>query len=227
MILISSSERLPLSRSPLSATPPLMGFASAPSHRYTSRASTPRSTRLPSVRRYQPPIHVPPSWFRTTMTACSTQESRVCCTPQPVKGSTRFLLRSPSAARKQLWRPLAFPATRFTPFEEFPSLAAVPHHCGRCLPTVAFRCSVSCPAEAIQVAAILRPKPDMILRAWPALRREQTPVPGERRRPTSEETERPCPPIGIDKPVQTKKMGHFVGAGTRLPEGRCTPTPVR
>jgi hypothetical protein len=25
-----------------------------------------------------------------------------------------------------------FPAARFTPFEEFPSSAAVPHHCGRC-----------------------------------------------------------------------------------------------
>jgi hypothetical protein len=25
-----------------------------------------------------------------------------------------------------------FPVARFTPFEDFPSLAAVPHHCGRC-----------------------------------------------------------------------------------------------
>jgi len=204
-----------------------MGFASAPSHRYTSRASTPRSAKLPSVRRYHPPIHVPPSWFRTTMTACSTQESRVCCTPQPVKGSTRFLLRSPSAAQRRLWKPLAFPATRFTPFEEFPSLTAVPHHCGRCPHTVAFRCSVSLWAEAFQVAAILRPKPDVILRLWSILRGVQTPDPGERRRPTSEETGRPCPPFGIDRPVQTKKVCHFGGAGPRLPEGRCVPAPVR
>jgi hypothetical protein len=31
---------------------------------------------------------------------------------------------------------VALPATRFTPFEDFPSPAAVPHHCGRCLPVV-------------------------------------------------------------------------------------------
>jgi hypothetical protein len=204
-----------------------MGFASAPSHRYTSRASTPRSAKLPSVRRFHPPIHVPPSWFRTTMTACSVRESRVCCTPQPVKGSTRFLLRSPSAARKQLWRPLAFPATRFTPFEEFPSLAAVPHHCGRCPPTIAFRCSVSRLAEAIEVAVIVQPKPELIFHTWSTLRREQTPEPGEHRRPTSEETGRPCPPFGINRPVQTKRVGHFVGADTRLPEGNCTSSPVR
>jgi hypothetical protein len=30
-----------------------------------------------------------------------------------------------------------FPATGFTPFEEFPSFAAVPHHCGRCPRAVA------------------------------------------------------------------------------------------
>jgi len=28
---------------------------------------------------------------------------------------------------------MSFPTAPFTPFEEFPSLAAVPHHCGRCL----------------------------------------------------------------------------------------------
>jgi hypothetical protein len=31
---------------------------------------------------------------------------------------------------------VALPATRFTPFEDFPSPAAVPHHCSRCLPAV-------------------------------------------------------------------------------------------
>jgi hypothetical protein len=30
----------------------------------------------------------------------------------------------------------ALPATGFTPFEEFPSPAAAPHHCGRCPPVV-------------------------------------------------------------------------------------------
>jgi hypothetical protein len=35
-----------------------------------------------------------------------------------------------------------FPATRFVPFEAFPSPAAVPHHCGRCLRAVVVPASV-------------------------------------------------------------------------------------
>ena len=41
-----------------------------------------------------------------------------------------------SAARGRRRWAGTFPATRFTPFEEFPSSAAVPHHCGRCLRAV-------------------------------------------------------------------------------------------
>jgi hypothetical protein len=109
-----------------------------------------RGPRPPSVQRYQPPNLVPPTWFHTTMTGCSTRRPRVCCTPQPVKGSSRFLRPSPSATRRWLWKPLAFPATRFTPSEEFPSSAAVPHHCGRCLSAVTAHRSVYRPAEAGQ-----------------------------------------------------------------------------
>jgi hypothetical protein len=47
--------------------------------------------RLPSDRRCQAPIHVPPSWFRTTSMVFSARELRVCCTPQPAKGSSRFM----------------------------------------------------------------------------------------------------------------------------------------
>jgi len=47
---------------------------------------------------------------------------RACRFPEPPEGG---------AARRS-----ALPATRFTPFEDFPSPAAVPHHCGRCLPAV-------------------------------------------------------------------------------------------
>jgi hypothetical protein len=68
-----------------------------------------------------PPVdRVPPSWFRTTMTACSARKLRVCCTPQPVQGSSRFPLPSASPTRESSWAPMAFPATRFTPFEDFP-----------------------------------------------------------------------------------------------------------
>jgi hypothetical protein len=34
---------------------------------------------------------------------------------------------------KVAWMVVAFPAPRVIPFEEFPSSAAAPHHCGRCL----------------------------------------------------------------------------------------------
>jgi hypothetical protein len=47
---------------------------------------------------------------------------RACRFPAPPEGGS---------ARRS-----ALPATRFTPFEDFPSPAAVPHHCGRCLPVV-------------------------------------------------------------------------------------------
>jgi hypothetical protein len=48
--------------------------------------------KLPSDRRRQVPVLVPPSWFRTTSTVFSACELRVCCTPQPVEGSPRFVL---------------------------------------------------------------------------------------------------------------------------------------
>jgi hypothetical protein len=50
-----------------------------------------REPRPPSDRRCHTPIHVPPSWFRTTSMVSSALELRVCCTPQPTKGSPRFM----------------------------------------------------------------------------------------------------------------------------------------
>jgi hypothetical protein len=41
---------------------------------------------------YPPPDPVPPSWFLPTSTVSSARRSRVCCTPQPDKGSSRFTL---------------------------------------------------------------------------------------------------------------------------------------
>jgi hypothetical protein len=46
--------------------------------------------------------------------------------------STRFLLPASPLTRGWMWMVVAFPASRVIPFEEFPSSAAVPHHCGRC-----------------------------------------------------------------------------------------------
>jgi hypothetical protein len=59
-----------------------------------------REPKPPSVRRCHAPALVPPSWFRTTSTGSSTRKLRVCCTPQPAKGSPRFLLAaSPCRSR--------------------------------------------------------------------------------------------------------------------------------
>jgi hypothetical protein len=89
----------------LSPTPPLVGFAKcalSPTYRPRVHSREPkppagsRSPRRPDG--YQPSGHVPSSWFRTTSTVSSARRSRVCCTPQPDKGSSRFTLtgaRSP------------------------------------------------------------------------------------------------------------------------------------
>jgi hypothetical protein len=162
MTLSSPPERSCESWRRLSATPPLMRFAPSqcalpPAYLSCVHSQEPK---LPSVRRCQPSNHVPPPWFRTTMTAYSTRESRVCCTPQPAKGSPRFLRPGTEPAREPSWIPLAVPATRFTPFEDFPSSAAVPHHCGRCLHAVADRRPARQPAEAGRCAVRSRPKPE-------------------------------------------------------------------
>ena len=161
MTLSSPPELSCKSWCPLSVTPPLVRFtpslcALPPVHPKCVHSQEPKP---PSVRRYHPPNHVPPSWFRTTMTAFSAQESRVCCTPQPAKGSPRFVRPSSSAAQRRLWIPLAVPAKRFTPFEEFPSSAAVPHHCGRCLHVVTDHRPEHQPAEAERRTVRPRPKP--------------------------------------------------------------------
>jgi hypothetical protein len=68
-----------------------MGFGVSLPPAYLPRIHS-REPKPPSGQRCQTPAHVPPSWFRTTTTVFSTRESRVCCTPQPAKGSPRFLL---------------------------------------------------------------------------------------------------------------------------------------
>jgi len=108
----------------------------APLRRLTVRASTPASSgELASVRRYHPTTLVPPSWFLTTSTAFSARRLRVCCTPLPALGFAAFREGTPGGPEGRRLSS-SFPATGFVPFEGFPSSAAVPHHCGRCPPTV-------------------------------------------------------------------------------------------
>ena len=115
-----------------------MGFIRcAPLCRYSRRASTPRS-KLPSVQRYHPPNHVPPPRFLTAMTACSARRATGLLHPATDLGFAAFHAAQhlhpllPRDSRTRDTR-TALPATRFTPFEDFPSSTAVPHHCGRCL----------------------------------------------------------------------------------------------
>jgi len=90
MALSSPSERSLERWNPLSAIPPLMGFECLPPVGIPPCVHS-QEPRLPSDQRCHTPILVPPSWFRATSMVCSALELRVCCTPQPTKGSPRFM----------------------------------------------------------------------------------------------------------------------------------------
>jgi hypothetical protein len=90
MAFSSPSERSLERWNLLSAVPPLVGFGVSLPPAYLPRVHS-REPRPPSARRCHTPVHVPPSWFHTTTTVSSARELRFCCTPQPVKGSPRFM----------------------------------------------------------------------------------------------------------------------------------------
>jgi hypothetical protein len=115
-----------------SRVPPLVGFARFPPLcRSTFCVSTPGSRgflRADGANRrltfrprgFSPPRRLPPH--------------RGCGFVAPrcrLWSSTRFPSRIPGHPRVSC-KSFAFPAPRVIPFEEFPSSAAVPHHCGRC-----------------------------------------------------------------------------------------------
>jgi hypothetical protein len=87
---------------------------------------------------------VPPPWFLSTVTGCSARQPQACCSLVPAMGFTAFPpFANPDTGRIQRLAPSkGIPAARFIPFDEFPSSAAVPHHCGRCPPAIT-ACSVS------------------------------------------------------------------------------------
>jgi len=73
-----------------------------PSRRHACRASTPGGRSPHRCDGCHPSHRVPSSWFLPTSTVSSARRSRVCCTPQPDKGSSRFAYtgaRRPEAAR--------------------------------------------------------------------------------------------------------------------------------
>jgi hypothetical protein len=113
------------------ATPPLC--------RSTTRASTPGGRGLLRIDGAIRRLLVPPSWFPTTSAVFSAPGLRVCCTPLPALGFDAFPAPGAQDHPKVPWETITFPASRLIPFEEFPSSAAVPHHCGHCPPAVAAR----------------------------------------------------------------------------------------
>ena len=134
--------------------PPLVGSSShgirvSPSHRHTSRASTPgsrSSLRAGAAKRrllfrprgFAPPRRFPPRESHGSVAPRNrSRVRRVSCVP-PAR-----------ATRRRLGRTGSIPATRFTPFEDFPSSVAVPHHCGRCLLAVTVLPGAGVPAEAV------------------------------------------------------------------------------
>jgi hypothetical protein len=132
LVTFASSSELSLLAGSTEAVPPLMGFVqSVPLRRFTvSRplqdsvaADLWRSGAIQSVA-FRPRGFSPPRRF------APRHGLRVCCTPQPAMGSDAFLsLAVPLAEANGPAGP--FPH-RYTPFEEFPSSAAVPCHHGRC-----------------------------------------------------------------------------------------------
>jgi hypothetical protein len=63
---------------------------------------------------------------------------RVRCVFRRLPSRARFVTRKPRSERSSDSMP--FPATRFIPFEAFPSPIAVPHHCGPSPPAVVVPC---------------------------------------------------------------------------------------
>jgi len=112
--------------------------------------------------------HVPSLWFRTTSTVSSVQRPRVYCTTKPdeVRYVSRFRAHQWPTEADDPWVLVPFPATRFTPLEEYRSPVAVPRHRGRYPLVVLSVSDRSCaetperPAEPLQqVVAVRVPLP--------------------------------------------------------------------
>jgi hypothetical protein len=101
--------------------------------------------------------------------------------PSTEQDSLRFGLVEPSTRRPGLAR--AVPGSAFTPFEAFPSLAAVPHHYGRCLLDVRRSARLTLTSRPTRLSQRLA-------------------------RPTHRESEDPHPPAG--GPPQLHRWSHSI-----------------
>jgi hypothetical protein len=136
MAFISPSERSRKRWDLLSVAPPLMRFkcrppAGVPPTRPLPRAEAPFGSTPPSADSRSALVvsHHHDGFLRAEVTGLLH--------PATCQGFAAFCAcRFPAPPEGGADRRSALPATRFTPFEDFPSPAAVPHHCGRCLPAV-------------------------------------------------------------------------------------------
>jgi len=70
---------------------PLLGFSKDRPSIGAVGESTPGRAFPPGLRdEATSPVRVPPSWFLTTSTVCSSSTSRACCIPLPILGFTAF-----------------------------------------------------------------------------------------------------------------------------------------
>jgi len=145
MAFTSSSERSRQRWNRLSLVPPLMGFECRPP------TDIPPARPLPGAEAPFGPTS-PGAGSRSVLVVSHHHNGLLRAEvtgllhPATGQGFAAFHVRPP--ARPKAGRRGKIPATRFTPFEEFPSSAAAPHHCGRCLPAVTVLSGAGEPAEA-------------------------------------------------------------------------------
>lgn len=159
MVLTSLSERSDGGWSRLSPAPPLMRFV-----RIRPSADKSRARPLPEAEASIGPA-VPPAESRSAFAVSHRLDGLLrphgrrfvapCYQPWVRCVSRCYAARTvhPRGGGGSRSRG-AFPATRFTPSEDFPSPTAAPHHCGRCLSCRCRRARVFSAAEA---AASSRP----------------------------------------------------------------------
>jgi len=117
----------PLLALPACLSPPSCHIgASTPGHRCKQR--------WPSGRGFHASTPVPPTWSLTTSTACSAPEPAGLLRPASDLGVHCVSYLPSRASEEAVGTGFGLPRSAVIPFKGFPSSAAVPHHCGRCLP---------------------------------------------------------------------------------------------
>lgn len=147
VIFTSPSERSQERWNRLSVIPPLVGFECRPP------TGIPQLRQLPGAEAPFGPA-LPHADSRSALVVSHHLDGLLrnwvtgLLHPATGQGFAAFhAFRLPVPPEGDLAGRVPIPATRFTPFEEFPSSVAAPHHCGRCLPAVTVLPGAGVPAE--------------------------------------------------------------------------------